>query len=179
MEKQLIWVFEWRKSVHYWWSYILFSPECKELTSMLDPLLYRWGVPPVVIRCVHWTMQMGVLLAWIMAQSTAIVMMIQKNLWRYISFLYNMLYFPEVAVKRSKYIKNTIHCYVLYGSRIVSLYQDMYCIVAMPYHFTPIDLLELSTQCLSRIFFLHFFRMTHLLWAFRKNNLDFIYSIYM
>ena len=41
---------------------------------MLDPLLYRWGVPPVVIRCVHWTMQMGVLLTWIMAQSTAIVM---------------------------------------------------------------------------------------------------------
>ena len=25
-KKQLIWVFEWRKSVHYWWSYILFSP---------------------------------------------------------------------------------------------------------------------------------------------------------
>ena len=46
---QSIWVFEWRKSVHYWWSYILFSPECKELTSMLDPLLYRWGVPLVVI----------------------------------------------------------------------------------------------------------------------------------
>ena len=45
MEKQLIWVFEWMKSVHYWWSYILFSPECKELTSMLDPLLYRWGCP--------------------------------------------------------------------------------------------------------------------------------------
>ena len=65
---------EWRKSVHYWWSYVLFSPECKELTSMLDPLLYRWGVPPVVIRCVHWTMQMGLLLTWIMAQSTAIVM---------------------------------------------------------------------------------------------------------
>ena len=43
MKNQLIWVFEWRKSVHYWWSYILFSPECKELTSMLDPLLYRWG----------------------------------------------------------------------------------------------------------------------------------------
>ena len=61
MKKQLIWVFEWRKSVHYWWSYILFSPECKELTSMLDPLLYRWGVPPVVIRCVHWTMHREVL----------------------------------------------------------------------------------------------------------------------
>ena len=41
---------------------------------MLDPLLYRWGVPPVVIRCVHWTMQMGVLLTLIMAQSTDIVM---------------------------------------------------------------------------------------------------------
>ena len=39
----------------YWWICILFSPECKELTSMLDPLLYMWGVPPVVIRCVHWT----------------------------------------------------------------------------------------------------------------------------
>ena len=51
MKKQLIWVFEWRKAVHYWWSYILFSPECKELTSMLDPLLYRWSVPPVFIRC--------------------------------------------------------------------------------------------------------------------------------
>ena len=67
-------MFEWRKSVHYGWSYILFSPECKELTSMLDPLLYRWGVPPVVIRCVHWTMQMWVLQTWIKAQGLAIVM---------------------------------------------------------------------------------------------------------
>ena len=56
-----------------WWSYILFSPECKELTSMLDPLLYRWGVPPVVIRCVHWTMQMWILQTWIKAQGLAIV----------------------------------------------------------------------------------------------------------
>ena len=76
-KKQLIWVFEWRKSVQYWWSYILFSPECKELTSMLDPLLYRWGVPPVVIRCVHWTMQIGVLQTWIKAQGIAIVMILQ------------------------------------------------------------------------------------------------------
>ena len=68
------WVFEWRKSVHYWWSYILFSPECKELTSMLDPLFYRWGVPPVVIRCVHWTMQMWVLQTWIIAQGSVVVM---------------------------------------------------------------------------------------------------------
>ena len=45
-----------------------------ELTSMLDPLLYRWGVPPVVIRCVHWTMQMWVLQTWITAQGPAIVM---------------------------------------------------------------------------------------------------------
>ena len=67
-------MFEWKKSVHYWWSYILFSPECKELTSMLDPLLYRWGVPPIVIRCVHWTMQMGVLQTWIKAQDIVIVM---------------------------------------------------------------------------------------------------------
>ena len=74
MKKQSIWVFQWRKSVHYWWSYILFSPECKELTSMLDPLLYRWGVPPVVIRCVHWTMQMGVLQTWIKALGLYIVM---------------------------------------------------------------------------------------------------------
>ena len=74
MKKQLTWVFEWRKSVHYWWSYILFSPECKELTSMLDPLSYRWGVPPVVVRCVHWTMQMWVLQIWIKAQGLAIVM---------------------------------------------------------------------------------------------------------
>ena len=74
MKKQSIWVFQWRKSVHYWWSYILFSPECKELTSMLDPLLYRWGVPPVVIRCVHWTMQMWVLQTWIKALGLYIVM---------------------------------------------------------------------------------------------------------
>ena len=74
MKKQLIWVFEWRKSVHYWWNYISFSPECKELTSMLDPLLYMWGVPPVVIRCVHRTMQMWVLQTWIKAQGIAIVM---------------------------------------------------------------------------------------------------------
>ena len=74
MKKQFIWVFEWRKSVHYWWSYILFSPECKELTSIVDPLLYRWGVPPVVIRCVHWTMQMWVLQTWITALGLAIVM---------------------------------------------------------------------------------------------------------
>ena len=64
---------EWRKSVHYWWS-ILFAPECKELTCMLDPLLYRWGVPPVVIRCVHWTMQSGVLQTWITIQSPVVVM---------------------------------------------------------------------------------------------------------
>ena len=74
MKKQSIWVFQWRKSVHYWWSYILFSPECKELTSMLDPLLYRWGVPPVVIRCVHWTRQMWVLQTWIKALGLYIVM---------------------------------------------------------------------------------------------------------
>ena len=41
---------------------------------MLDRLLYRWGVPPVVIRCVHWTMQMWVLQTWIKAQSLPIVM---------------------------------------------------------------------------------------------------------
>ena len=41
---------------------------------MLDPLLYRWGVPPVVIRCVHWTMQMWVLQTWIKALGLYIVM---------------------------------------------------------------------------------------------------------
>ena len=41
---------------------------------MLDPPLCRWGVPPVVIRCVHWTMQMWVLQTWIIAQGLAIVM---------------------------------------------------------------------------------------------------------
>ena len=74
MKKQSIWVFQWRKSVHYWWSYISFSPECNELTSMLDPLSYRWGVPPVVIRCVHWTMQMWALQTWIKALGLYIVM---------------------------------------------------------------------------------------------------------
>ena len=81
MKKQSIWVFQWRKSVHYWWSYILFSPECKELTSMLDPLLYRWGVPPVVIRCVHWTMQMWVLQTWIKALGLYIVMDYLARFW--------------------------------------------------------------------------------------------------
>ena len=78
-KKQLIWVFEWIKSVHYWWSYILFAPEWKELTCMLDPLLYRWGFPPVVIRCVHWSMQRGVLQTWVTAQSPAIVMFLGLN----------------------------------------------------------------------------------------------------
>ena len=35
-KKQLIWVFESRKSIHYWWSYISFAPECKELTSIIQ-----------------------------------------------------------------------------------------------------------------------------------------------
>ena len=74
MEKQLIWVFESRKSVHYWWSYISFAPERKKLTCMLGLLLYRWGVPPAVIRCVHWIMQREVLQTWITPQSPAIVM---------------------------------------------------------------------------------------------------------
>ena len=43
---------------------------------MLDPVLYRWGVPPVVIRCVHWTMQMWVLQTWITAQGLAIIMLL-------------------------------------------------------------------------------------------------------
>ena len=40
----------------------------------VNPLLYRWSVPPVVIRCVHWTMQREVLQTWITTQSPAIVM---------------------------------------------------------------------------------------------------------
>ena len=68
MKKKSIWVLEWRKSVHYRGSHILFAPECKELTCMLDPLLYRWGVPP------HWTMQSGVLQTWITIQSPVVVM---------------------------------------------------------------------------------------------------------
>ena len=78
MKMQLIWVLEWRKSVHYWWNYILFAPEWKGLTCMLDPLLYRWGVPPVVIRCVHWTMQSGVLQTWITIQSPVVVMKLKE-----------------------------------------------------------------------------------------------------
>ena len=90
MKKQSIWVFQWRKSVHYWWSYILFSPECKELTSMLDPLLYRWGVPPVVIRCMHWTMQMWVLQTWIKALGLNIVM--YHEIWILLNiFLYETI----------------------------------------------------------------------------------------
>ena len=55
--------------------HIIFSRMQRVITSMLAPLLYRWGVPPVVIRCVHWTMQMWVLQAWIIAQGLAIVVM--------------------------------------------------------------------------------------------------------
>ena len=36
-------------------------PQNAELTCMLDLLLYRCGIPPVVIRCVHWPMQKGVM----------------------------------------------------------------------------------------------------------------------
>ena len=97
MKKQSIWVFQWRKSVHYWWSYILFSPECKELTSMLDPLLYRWGVPPVVIRCVHWTMQMWVLQTWIKALGLYIVM---PDWWASGIFKYSVFFFFSVKSPR-------------------------------------------------------------------------------
>ena len=40
MKKQIIWVFESMKSVHYWLSCISFAPESKELT------LYYTGSPP-------------------------------------------------------------------------------------------------------------------------------------
>ena len=98
MKKQSIWVFQWRKPVHYWWSYILFSPECKELTSMLDPLLYRWGVPPVVIRCVHWTMQMWVLQTWIKALGLYIVMFNTLREW-------NMTNIRQIAILGWEMIK--------------------------------------------------------------------------
>ena len=45
MEKQLIWVFESRKSVHYEWSYISFAPECKDLPCMLRPSIIQVGCP--------------------------------------------------------------------------------------------------------------------------------------
>ena len=46
MKRQLIWVFESRKSVHYWWSYVSFASECKELTCMLDvPSIIQVGCP--------------------------------------------------------------------------------------------------------------------------------------
>ena len=70
------WMFECWKSVHDWWSYISFAPECKELARMLYPPLYRWDVPPVVIRCVHWTVQRRVLQPWITPKNPSIVMMI-------------------------------------------------------------------------------------------------------
>ena len=48
MKKQLIWVLESRKSLHYWWSHISFAPECKELTCMLD-LYYTGGVSHLLL----------------------------------------------------------------------------------------------------------------------------------
>ena len=82
-------MFEWRRSVHYWWSYILFSPECRVMLYWWSYILFspecrvnqharpstiQVGCPPVVIRCVHWTMQMWVLQTRIIAQGLAIVM---------------------------------------------------------------------------------------------------------
>ena len=49
----------------------------KELTCMPDPLIHRWGVPPVVIRCVHWTMQRGLLQTWLTALGPAIIMLLK------------------------------------------------------------------------------------------------------
>ena len=42
--QMISWVFESRKSVHYWWSYISFAPKCKELTCTLNPLI-QMGCP--------------------------------------------------------------------------------------------------------------------------------------
>ena len=128
MKKQSIWVFEWRKSVHYWWSYISFSPECKELTSMLDPLLYRWGVPPVVIRCVHWTMQRGVLQTWIKALGLANVMYSKFRLngsfameiWKYGSLLINWFCKYEDANEFKGFCTKMVHLksYILFDNKI-------------------------------------------------------------
>ena len=109
MKKQSIWVFEWRQSVHYWWSYILFSPECKELTSMLDPLLYRWGVPPVVIRCVRWTMQSGVQQTWIKALGIANVMK-YPNLINPTMHLSHVPQCTTLEQKCAHFCSKVVHC---------------------------------------------------------------------
>ena len=108
MKKQSIWVFQWRKSVHYCWSYILFSPECKELTSMLDPLLYRWGVPPVVIRCVLWTMQMWVLQTWIKALGLNIIMNYTRIDWYLLNILNSWKFISNCGCKWYKNIGERI-----------------------------------------------------------------------
>ena len=100
-------MFEWRKSVHYRWSSILFSPEWKELASMLDPLLHRWGVPPVVIRCVHLTMQMWVLQTWIIAQGSAIIMDLLEA-----HYIYMPLIGHWMAVRRVIVSSLTIRLYL-------------------------------------------------------------------
>ena len=65
---------EWRKSVHYWWSYILFAPECKELTCMLDPLLLQVGCPTCCYQVCALDHEREVQQTWITIQSPVVVM---------------------------------------------------------------------------------------------------------
>ena len=61
--------------------HIIFSRMQRINQHARSSIIYRWGVPPVVIRCVHWTMQMWVLQTWIIAQGLAIVMEVLKHIW--------------------------------------------------------------------------------------------------
>ena len=76
---------------------------------MLDPPLYRWGVPPVVIRCVHWTMQMGVLLTWIMTQSTAIVMKATLKLLCWLTWILTWILLSNPGVLCNKGYPSETH----------------------------------------------------------------------
>ena len=86
-----------------------------------------------------------------------ILIVIQMNSWRYKSFLYDILYFPEVAVGKSKYIKKN-NIYHMYRTAVVSwdLYRDTYHIVEIPNRFTPIRQITMLCNYLSMPWIPHF-----------------------
>ena len=127
MKKQLIWCLN--KGNLYTIGLVTYHLlQNAELTCMLDPLSYRWGVPPVVIRCVHWTMQSAVLQTWNITQSPTIVMQQYSSL-------------SETGLSWTKFL--SIPCLLMSGSpKIVAIsfrrlmltvsnvYNDLHIVIA-------------------------------------------------
>ena len=106
----------------------LLSSECHRSSLMVSQHWFRLGwnnTPCIAIYC---------------DTVIKIYIVIQKNWWRYVSFLYNILYYPEAAVKKSKYIKEkSIYHKSMYHILVIpwDMYQDTYHIVAIRNRFTP------------------------------------------